>query len=252
MGSKAYTALAIWFVLVVSCIVGAYVPLYYWSAQLRNAMPQGVELKRVSGHWWSGQAQLSVTALPQPLQLSWSMGSLFEPIDWQLHHPQMMGYGQLQSSLRTLSLWVEGLRLDADLLNTLLAPQGVQVTGDSLEVSRWFSVYDYQTQQFQAFRANATWPKGHIRYQFEGLKTQANIVDWQLQGYLSDEQHPRQPILLLQSQQASPLLEIKWLPQWEIELTVMPELLETMGLRWPGKKEYPAFVMIQPLVRMWP
>lgn len=251
MGSKTYTALAMWFVLVVSCIVGAYVPLHYWSAQLRNLMPQGVQLQRVSGHWWSGWAQLSVSALPQPLQLSWSMTSLFEPVAWHLNHPKMIGYGEAQLSLHTVSLWVQGLRMDAELLNPLLEPQGVHVLGESLEVSRWFSVYDFQDNQFQAFRANANWPKGRIRYQFEGLTTEAKVVDWQLQGYLPKESSPKQPILVLQSQQANPLLEMKLLPQWDVELTVMPELIEALGLRWPGKKKYPAFVMVQPLENMW-
>ena len=227
-------------------------PLHYWSAQLRSLMPQHVALMRVSGHWWAGQAQLSVTGLSQPLQLSWSMKSLFAPIDWYLNHPQILGYGQVQPSFSTVSFWVKGLSLDADLLNPLLTQQGVYVTGSPLEVSAWYSVYDIQEKQFQAFQARANWPKGHIRYQLEGLTNEANIVDLQLQGYLTDESHPRQPILVLQSQQGSPLLEMKLLPQWHLELTVMPELIETIGLRWPGKKEYPAFVMIQPLREMWP
>ncbi|SBS32393.1 hypothetical protein MAQ5080_02252 [Marinomonas aquimarina] len=251
MGRRTYIALAIWFVFVVSCVMGAYVPLHYWSSQLRLVMPQGTQLVRLSGHWWRGQAQVSVMAWSQPLQFSWSLSSLFEPITWHLNHPKVVGYGQLQPTMNSLSLWVEGLRMEADLLNPSLAPQGVHLSGQAIEITRWFSVYDFSQAQFQAFRAHAHWGAGRIEYQVEQQTIAANIENWQLHGDLFIEAQEPQPRLTLRSQQDRPLFELKLLPSQELELTVMPELIEALGQRWPGKKEYPAFVMVQPLTGMW-
>lgn len=251
MSRRTYAALAIWFVLVVSCVIGAYVPLHFWSAPLRNAMPQGVELLRVSGHWWAGRAQLSVASLPQPLFLNWSMSSLFEPIRWHLNHPQLVGYGQLQPSLERVSLWVEGLRIEADVLNPALQAQSVHISGQAIEINHWFSVYHFHDEQFVAFRANADWSEGHVRYQIDDYRTQASITNWQIHGFLQEHDQRQQPVLVLRSGQGRNLFEMKLLPNWELELTVMPELIEALGQRWPGKKDYPAFVMIQPLTQMW-
>lgn len=251
MGRKTYIALTVWFVLVVSCVIGAYIPLYYWTTLLSSWMPRGIQLMQVSGHWWSGQAQLSVLSFPQPFRLSWSMTSLFKPFEWQLNHSQAFGYGFFRSSQGRFSLWIEQLRVEPNLLNAILAPQGIHISGDVIDISRWYSVYDVDEAQFKTFQSHADWSLGRIRYQYGGRSIEQTIQNWQLQGMLSDGTQAGVPMVTLTSEQDRPLFEMKLLPVWEVELTVMPELIETMGLRWPGKKEYPAFVMVQPLESFW-
>lgn len=243
MRFKTYALLAVWFVLVASLVVGLYVPLHYWSPQLRGLMPQGVSLMQVSGHWWSGRAALSVPYSKEPALLSWTTAGFLSPISWQLNHPQVMGYGKFKPELSGLSLWIDGLSAQASALNPVLAKQGIELSGQPITVSRWFSHYVWQDHTFDAFKVQANWPEGNIRYPVGNREIEAPVKQWQLHGYLSGQE----PVVSLRSLQGNELLEIKLLSSHALEMTVMPELIESLGQRWPGKKEYPAFVVVQPL-----
>lgn len=235
--------LAVWFVLVTLSVIGLYVPLQYWTPQLRGVMPQDVSLQQASGHWWSGQALFTLPYLQEPARLNWTVDTLLSPITWQLEHPKVIGYGQIKLDVSGYSLWVEELRAQADVLNPVLIKQNIKLSGQPITVSHWYSHYVWSDHNFEAFKVQANWPEGEISYSDGVQMVEAPVKQWRLSGYLVGHE----PVVSLRSQQDSELLGVKLLASQELEVTVMPQMVESLGYRWPGKKEYPAFVVVQPL-----
>lgn len=246
MGRKTGVFLVVWFVIITAIAGVVYVPLNYWLSYYQSSMPKGIELSALSGHWWRGQAELKIENLDQPAQLSWSATSLFSPLVWHVMHPNILGTGQLGLSLSDTELWVSELHLDVTALNGLLKPHKVELDGGPIQLSNWYARFNRQTHLMDSFNGSADWHQGSVRYAMEDRLVNAKVEEWTLKGETKD----LAPLVVLQSKSATSLLEMKLLPSKEVELTVMPEFIESFGQRWPGKKEYPAFVMLQPLPKL--
>jgi len=255
MGRKSYIGLSAFLIFVLTLLCLVLLPLQVWSKQIQIVLPKGVQVRGMSGHWWKGQTDIILPSLSEPMRFSWSTDSFFEPLNWQISHPELVGAGQLQPSLNSLSVWVSGLKIKTELLKPPLASQSILISGKPIELTRGFAVYGFDEEQFSVFRLQAQWSEGVIRYQENNQLISANINDWRLHGFLespsSDESSNTEPVLLLLSEQNSPLFEVRIRAVGEIEMTVMPELLETFGIHWSGQRSYPAFVIVHPILNIF-
>ncbi|RDL44599.1 hypothetical protein DN730_09425 [Marinomonas piezotolerans] len=244
MGRKAYTFLACWFVIVglVTCL--AYVPLSFWLSYIRPYIPNTVTVSQLTGYWWDGKARLMTNNLRGPVDLSWSIDSLLDPVSWRLSHEKFQGVGLVKIRPDQLEFWVDSFNLHADMFNGLLQPERVAVHGAPVSVSRWYAKWQFSTQKFEMFRGSAQWATGAISYPMgRNIKT-STFENWSVEGRLKDGF----PELVLRSQENRHLGDAKLLPSDELEVTVMPAMVEALGQRWRGSKDYPAFVMIQSLL----
>ncbi len=244
MGRKAAIVLVIWFVAVAGIVAAAYVPLSHWKSSIQRQLPRDVYLKNISGHWWRGNAQVEVHNLKGAVSVNWALGSLFEPFNWQVSHSKFRGFGQAQASLDTIKFWIEGFNLEADTFNGLMKRERIEVQGAPVMVERWYVEWSHAEQAFTQFRGMANWSDGEIQYPVGRTLRSARFSDWQLLGRLDSGA----PDLQLRSEANTNLAGVKLLPSNELEVTVMPSMVEALGQRWNGSQDYPAFVMVQPIL----
>ena len=247
MSRKAYLGLTIWFVIVFVIVWVVSLPLQVWHQSLQSRLPRHVILTQLTGHWWSGTAELSVHNVSDTVHISWSKSSFFQPINWMIQHPHVIGHGQLSMGFMSVSTWIDDLIIEPIMFNDVLSSNGISLQGQAIEITRWYSRFDLHDQRFEAFQVNADWLNGRVRYQQNGQSHIANIDNWQFSGSLQESF----PVIELRSNQQNSLLDVKLLADQKLEITVMPKLIELFGHYWPGEDAYPAFVMVQPFTTHW-
>lgn len=243
MGRKAAVILAIWFIVVALVTAVVFIPLSQWKSQIQSQLPNDVFVEEISGNWWNGQATLQFHNLQGSATFSWVAHSPFEPIEWRVAHQKFRGFGQAQVSTNNIQLWVDGFNIEADTFNGLMRRERIEVSGSPIIISRWYATWDFDQRLFTIFRGNAEWSNGVVQYPVGQAVRRSSFSNWQLVGRLD----AGMPDLVLQSSVNDYLAGAKLLPSNELEVTVMPTMIEALGQRWNGAREYPAFVMVQPI-----
>lgn len=243
MGRKAAIILIVWFVVVVALTTVVFIPLSQWKKHIQSQLPSDVFIQDIQGHWWAGQVNVQLHNLKGGARLDWKVDSLFEPVEWRVSHEKFRGFGQAQVSLSNVELWIDGFSVEADTFNGLMRRERIEVTGAPIIVSRWYANWNFEQKLFTTFRGNAEWLNGVVQYPMgKDMRTSA-FSGWALSGRLN----AGLPDLMLQSNEGEYLAGAKLLESNELEVTVMPAMIEVLGQRWNGSREYPAFVMVQPM-----
>ncbi|MBM6551575.1 hypothetical protein [Marinomonas ostreistagni] len=220
-------------------------PLTIWQSLLQQALPSNWGLQTLSGHWWRGQAVVQLSNQLSSASLSWSKSHLLEPFEWSLAHPDASASGRFTVSFSQSTIWLDQGYIRPKLINRLIpAKQNVVLAGEDIQLEQWQLNYDWQSQQWRQLMGQAHWSNGLIKHRLNGYSTQTHVDHWYAEVTLEAD---RPQLVLNERLTQQPLLELMLRPDLELELTVMPSMLEALGQRWPGKPQYPAFVMVQPL-----
>lgn len=243
MGRKSYIGLSAFLIFVLTLLCLVFLPLQVWSKQIQTVLPKGVQVREMSGHWWSGQALIDAKGVTEPLQISWTMPSICQPVEWFVQHSQVKGHGRIRPSVFSVSTWVDEMTIHPNLLRSLFFPRAEKITGSLIEIDSWSSQYSFSKQRFTEFSGRADWSSGELSYGFNSNKYVANVQQWRIEGALYEDL----PTIELISVSEGALLDAMLRPNLDLEITIMPKLIQLFGYHWPGRPEYPAFVMLKPL-----
>jgi len=231
----------VWFIflLALSALVSA--PLHYWKGVIQSRVAEGVTLHKVDGRLWEGKISVSLPRLTQPLDVQWRL--TFPEVKVQVTHPAFQGWGVASFSLDGIDMWVDEARIDMDLFQPIAKSNGIQLNGSSFIVDRLFIQLGYDTFVPRLWRGEgrlasltADYALGNAR---QNIQINGLTVEW-----LTQEQASR---MLVRSQEGRHLLTLEPTIKQELEISIMPSLLNEVGLSWSGKADYPVAVLVEPL-----
>ncbi|TPE50308.1 hypothetical protein FJM67_10695 [Maribrevibacterium harenarium] len=243
MRKTALVLWSLWFALVFA--VGALVsaPLNWWLPSIQPQLPPQVRLLELDGRLWQGQAKLILPNLSGAVVVQWRAESLLQPLKWELYHDKFQAFGALQAHTDSAKLWIDKARIDADTFDGVTRSQGISLSGQPIIIERFYLDWPWTENAPSALRGFGQWQQGEVRYPMGRVQKQAQFSGWQIQARLTEQR----PQFVLLSATGDLLAGAKWLASQELEITVMPDMVEAVGQNWRGSREYPAFMMVQPL-----
>jgi hypothetical protein len=237
---KVKIFLFIWFVLVFLVAGVVLAPLHFWQSSLNQALTEeGVHLEQFEGRFWQGKAKLRVNQLRGEVLIQWKLNGVFEPIDFQVLHKEIKAWGSFQPEVDEVSLWIDGLSLSSELLNSFLEPYKAKVSGGNIVLEKLYGKWPYVESTPSKLRGNGYWEGGDLEFVVSRQKDSVFLdkVLFELININSINQ------LKVTSLKGVPLINAGVSSQGDAELSVMPAVFELINQPWTGDMDVPAFVM---------
>lgn len=230
-----------WFVLLLLLSALVSSPLHYWRNTIQSNLIEGVILQQIDGRLWDGDARVSLPRLMTPVDLQWRFN--FPLINVQVTHPLFQGWGAASIGLDGADIWVDQAQLDMGLFKPVAQSNGVSLNGSSFIIDRLFINVGYDTFVPRLWRGEGSLETINADYRFNNDRKNIQIkgitVEW-----LTQEQESK---MLVRSQEGKHLLTLEPTHQQELEIAIMPPLLNEVGINWSGKADYPVAVLVEPL-----
>lgn len=238
---KSRVFFAVWFVILLALSALVSAPLHYWKGIIQSRLAEGATLHNVAGRLWAGELSVSLPRLMQPVEMQWRL--TFPNINLQVTHPAFQGWGVASFSLDGVNMWVDEARLTMDLFQSIAKSNGIQLTGTSFIVDRLFIQLGYDTFVPRLWRGegrlaslSADYALGNTR---QNIQINGLTAEW-----VTQEQESK---MWVRSQEGRHLLTLEPTIKKELEISIMPSLLNEVGLSWNGKADYPVAVLVEPL-----
>ncbi|WP_191602393.1 hypothetical protein [Marinomonas algicola] len=238
---KSRTVYIVWFIVLLALSAMVNAPLHYWKGTIQSKVAEGVTLHQLNGRLWAGNISVSVPRLEKPIAVQWRFA--FPNMHVQMTHPAFQGWGMASFSIDGIDMWVDEARLDMGLFQPMAKSNGIQLNGSSFIIDRLFIQLGYDTFVPRLWRGEGRLASITADYAFgnERKKMQMNglTAEWLTQEQASS--------ILIRSQEGHHLLSLEPTRKQELEISIMPSLLNEVGLSWSGRADYPVAVLVEPL-----
>ncbi len=242
---KRHVLLTFWFVLVlsVSLVIGS--PLHYWKSFLQNnlfnGLEQGIALQKIEGHLWKGGMEISLPTLVNPVNIQWRLS--FPLIKAQVTSKDFNGWGAISLGASGMDVWIDEARLSMDLFKPIARSNGVSLDGSDFVIDRLFMQLDYLSIIPKKWRGVGYLDSISAGYAFANVRQNAQLRDLSVEWTTRDQTHT----MLLDSHEGKHLLTVEPTIKEELEISIMPALLNEVGIPWNGGEDYPVAVLVEPL-----
>lgn len=254
---KVHVLFVCWFVLVLTLSAVISSPLHYWKeviqSKLSNRLPNGLSnglsngqnsgivLQKIEGHLWRGGIEASFPALLNPVNIQWRLS--FPLVNVQVTSADFSGWGVMSFGLSDMDLWIDEARLNMDLLKPIAKSNGVNLEGSAFIIDRLFVQLNYHSVVPIKWRGEGSLASINANYAFGNTRQNVQLNHVAVEWVTRDKaQH-----ILVHSHEGKHLLTVEPTLKEELEISIMPSLLNEVGIPWSGKDEYPAAVLVEPL-----
>ncbi|MFT2112363.1 hypothetical protein [Marinomonas sp. 2405UD68-3] len=238
---KIHVLFVCWFVFVLALSAAISSPLHYWKDVIQPRLSNGIVLQKIEGHLWRGSIDAAFPTLLNPVNIQWRLS--LPLVNVQVTSDDFTGWGAMSFGFSGIDLWVDEARLGVDLLKPVAKSNDVNLDGSAFIVDRLFARLNYHSVVPEKWRGVGRFESINANYAFGNTRQNVRLNQVSVEWVTRDKAQ----LMLVYSHKGKHLLTVEPTSKEELEISIMPALLNEVGIPWSGDTEYPVAVLIEPL-----